>query len=252
MMRLPTRRVYQWDALAAEIKAEGDLNGDEIRAVIIKMAKANGLLWRKERNIRGINECPFDLVLGNAETLEMCAIEIKGDTDNYALLSKQLEHYLYAFGNVFVAVHKKAIPDWLPSTVGVLRVTESAVMSEKDSLAAAALAVSTEYEWEELFKANGLGRTHKNTRQILGIIHDVRNNIIFNRFFAIPKPLGEKGFEKFYPLTDPQRQILMGYSVDYHYKAIQKDIGALERRLKLLKEICRPYEIEDYQQDKFL
>lgn len=244
-MQIQARRIYSTDDFYTEVAEDPKLTGEQIRGILIQHARSNNLLCRQERNIRGVNENPFDLVFGDEASLEMCAIEIKGDTDNFSRLSKQIEHYLYGFNNVYVAFHKKEAPDWLPSSVGILRVAAAGTVAvEMASYPRSPLDISTEYEWDQLFKANGLGTTHVKTREILNLLRDVRQNIVFNRFFAVPKPNGEKGFSKFYPLSDKQKSILMSYNIDYHFGNIKRDLSGLEKRLTLLKGLCKPYELE--------
>lgn len=110
-MHLTAKRIHRYDDFSDEIKADPKLTGEQIRGILIEHARSHNYLCRQERNIRGINENPFDLVLGDESNLEMCAIEIKGDTDNFSRLSTQMEHYLYGFNDVYVAFHKKEAPD---------------------------------------------------------------------------------------------------------------------------------------------
>ncbi len=245
-MRLNAKYIHKYVDFRDEVNADPKLTGEQIRVILIEHARSQGYLFRKERNIRGVNENPFDLVLGDESNLEMCAIEIKGDTDNFSRLSTQIENYLYGFNDVYVAFHKKEAPDWLPSSVGILLVSAAGVVTvERDSFVRSPLEISTEYEWDQLFKANGLGTTHVKTREILNMLNGIRRNIVFNRFFAVPKPVGEKGFEKFYPLTEAQIAILMSYNVKYHFTNITKDLAELEKRFKLLKTLCKSYELEE-------
>lgn len=249
-MRLPFKYLGRHnDDIMDEIQTEGDLNGDEIRHRLVAKGKEANLVWRTERNIRGINECPFDLVFGDERTLEMCAIEVKGDTDNYSRLSAQLVEYLFGFKAVYIALHKKVAPDWLPDQVGIIYVRENGdIYLHRECIVRDPLAVSTEYEWDGLFRANGLGVSHKRVRDILGLIGEIRNIVIFNRMFAVPVEGIPKKFEKFYPFSDRQREIIIGLDIGYHYKLFQKDLSELEKRFTYLKKMCALAQQEDTSQ----
>ena len=236
-MNLPFRGRYITDEVMDEIEAEANLTGDSIRAIIIQEVAAAGLLWRKERNVRGVNEHPFDLAIGNEATLEMCGIEIKGDTDNFSRLPRQLSAYQFTFPEIYLAVHKKKLPAWLPEGLGILRIADGKVFVQQRALIAQPLDISTEYEWDAIMRANGLGRLFKPIRENLKILGDVRNNIIFNRFFGELAPGGIKKYEKFYPLTDQQIRVAMGWNLEAHFKTLKTDVRNLESRLRGIKAI---------------
>ncbi len=236
-MNLPFRGRYITDEIMAEVKAEDNLTGDAIRAIMIQEVAKAGLLWRKERNIRGVNKHPFDLAIGDEATLEMCGIEIKGDTDNFSRLPRQLSAYQFTFPEVYLAVHKKELPVWLPEALGILRIADGKVCVEQRPAIEHPLDISTGYEWDTVIRANGLGRLYKQIRENLSVLGDVRNNIIFNRFFGELAPGGVRKFDKFYPLTDHQIRVLMGWDLEQHYKNIKKDLTGIERRIKGLKAI---------------
>ena len=140
-----------------KIKKEKILKGDDITDILIKKLKAKNLLITTEKNIRGINENPFDVVAGDEKDLEIIGFEIKGDSDNFSRLKGQLDAYLFSFNQVYLVLHKKEKPEWLPSEVGVLRVFKNGdVIKEENSYYRDLLNVSTDYEWDTLFRENGL------------------------------------------------------------------------------------------------
>jgi len=237
MMKLPFGRKFISEEVMAEIKAEDNMTGDAIRTVIVSEATSAGLLWRGERNVRGYNEHPFDVALGHERTLAMCGIEIKGDTDNFSRLPAQLSAYQFTFPSVYIAVHKKEIPDWVSKDIGILRIIGGKVFVEVQASYTSPLAISTEYEWDVIMRQNGLGVHYKRIRDNLKILNGVRNNIIFNRFFGELAEDGMKRYKKFYPLTMEEIRVVMGWDLLEHYKNLEKDVSSLEKRLKTIKAI---------------
>jgi hypothetical protein len=216
---------------------EKDMKGDEIRQMLMDFLKANNFLVATERNYSGQNEHPFDLAAGDEKTLTFFGFEVKGDTDNFSRLKHQLDAYLFVCDGVYLVLHKKKPPEWLPKEIGIIRVFENGeIFIEESSWIRDQMDISTDYEWEALFKANELGISSKRTQQVLGILNDVRRNILFNRYFALAGPRDSKTFEKFYPLTDEQKAVLIGFDVPYHYKLLSQDLGKLEKRLAILKD----------------
>ncbi len=45
-------------------------------------------------------------------------------------------------------------------------------------------------------------------------------------------------FEKFYPFSDKQITILIGFDIPYHYKLLLRDVSSLEKKFETLKKIC--------------
>lgn len=218
-------------------KTEKDMNEDEIRNILTEKLKGSFVL-NSEKNLTGYNENPFDLVAGNEKTLDIVGIEIKSDRDSYGRLKSQLNAYLFAFPVVFIAIHKKKKPEWLPDGIGFLRVfRDGSVIMEHDSYMKEEFDISTGFEWDALFKANNLGSTSKKTKALLNILASVRKNIIFNRFFAIQRSYDSKDFERFYPFTEEEKTILMGLDIPYHIQKATRDILELERRLAMLKNL---------------
>ena len=97
--------------------------------------------------------------------------------------------------------------------------------------------ISTDYEWDALFINNELGKTSSNTRKVLDQLKAIRRNVLFNRFFAVHEGFNTKKFIKFYPFTEEQKSILIGFDVPYHYKLINKELKDLESRTERLKKI---------------
>lgn len=227
----------EYDNKVKTIKKEKNLNGNEIREILIQHIKSTELLFNTEKNVRGLNENPFDLIVGCEKDLNLVGFEIKGDTDNFSRLKTQLQGYLWVFDKVYLVLHKKKLPEWLPYNIGIIRVFENKeVFVEKYGYLDNPLDISTEYEWDSLFRCNGLGVTSKRTRQVLELIGGIRRNILFNRFFSVQNGYNTRNFEKFYPFTDIQKSVIIGFDVPYHIKLLSTDLTLLEKRLENLKQ----------------
>ncbi len=201
-----------------KVKKEKNLNGDDIRNILLEHLNKSKLKTSIEKNVRGINEHPFDLIVGCEDNLELNGFEIKGDTDNFTRLKAQLRAYLYVFEYVFLVLHKKKKPEWLPDNVGIIRVFENKeVHVEEHGYFEDPFYISTDYEWDSLFKCNGLGSTSQRTKEVLSLIGEIRKNVLFNRFFAISSGFNTHKFDKFYPFTDKQKTLLVGFDVPHHY-----------------------------------
>ncbi len=222
-----------------KLKKEKVLKGVDITNIVLKKLKSFNFLITTEKNIRGINENPFDIVAGQEKDLDIFGFEVKGDTDNFSRLKNQLDAYLFAFNKAYIVLHKKEKPEWLPSEVGVLRVFKNGdVIEEKSSYFRDLFAISTDYEWDTLFRENGLGITSKVTKEVLQVLSDVRKIVIFNRFFGVQDGYSTKKMSKFYPFTEEQKKILIGFDVPYHYKQLNKDIDQIEKKLETIKKIA--------------
>lgn len=219
------------------LKKERKMVGKEIVQILKDKLDSNGFLTITERNYNAWNTNPFDLVAGDEKTCGVIGFEIKGDTDDFSLLKKQLRYYEVACDKVFLVLHKKSKPEWLPMFIGIIRVFEDKeIYIEESGYLPDYLDVSTGFQWDALFKSNELGNTSKRTEEILRIVLEVRKNILFNRFFA-DEPDSSGKLKNFYPFTDEQKSILIGFDVHYHYKKLQKDTRKLEKRLDTLKGI---------------
>ncbi len=212
------------------------LNGEEIKQILFKNFENKGYLLRTERNYKAENINPFDFVIGEHETMTITGCEIKGDTDNFKRLGNQLNSYMFACDAVYLVLHKKEPPEWLPECVGVWRVSNKGkIYQEKHSYIRDEFDISSMYECKELMKANNLGKNEQ-LRETLSILKGARKNILFNRFFAVHAGYNA-GFSKFYPFTELQRKVLMGFDVLENYKKIKRDVLDIEKRFKLLKEV---------------
>lgn len=242
-MELPFLNTYaekdKFEERIKSIKEEKELKGHDILNILLKKLKSTRLLIKTERHASNSpDSIPYDLTIGDKADLCIAGIEIKGDTDNFSRLKHQLDSYIFAFNEVYIALHKKEAPQWLPQEVGILRVFDNGdVYIEKSCWGWDFLNISTDYEWETLFRANGLGISSKRTREVLDIIRRIRRNVLFNRFFAISGPWGSKKFKKFYPFTDEEKKVIIGFDVPYHFKNFKREITDLERRINMIKQL---------------
>lgn len=222
------------------VKKEKDLTGEAIKQILFKHFKEMPVLIKTERSEGGSFNNPFDFIIGQEKTLDLVGIEIKGDTDNYSRLSEQLHAYSWTFDEVYLIIHKKEKPEWIPKWLGVLRVFEDGSIFQEDSgYKTDPLRVSTEFEWDALFKSNDIGISSVKTRGVLKIIEDIRKNILFNRMFANQVEWGSKEFTKFYPFTEEQKQIIIGFDVPHQMKVLKRECNALEKRFLLLRKIIK-------------
>ena len=176
-------------------------------------------------------------MIGCEKELNLCGIEIKGDTDNFTRLKSQLNDYLFCFNEVYIALHKKEAPEWLPSEIGIIRVFDNGdTFIEKYSHCRDLLEVSTDYEWDALFRANGLGITSQRTRNVLGTLKDTRRIVLFNRFFGIQDGFNTKKMAHFYPFTEAQKTVIIGFDVPHHFKNFKRELSNLEKRMNMIKE----------------
>jgi len=227
-----------FDAKLDNVKDEKDLKGDDIKKILRMKFSNTEFLTTEERNHIGVNENPFDFIVGHPDKLDMFGFEIKGDTDDFSRLPKQIQSYSFVFEDVFLVLHKKQPPKWLPEYVGILRVFEDGdVYIESHGYSRELLGISTEYEWDALFKNNGITMNSKRTRKILRIVEDVRRNVLFNRFFAIHDGFNTKRFKRWWELDDEQKAVIIGFDVPEHYKNLKKDITLFEKRFNQLREI---------------
>jgi len=227
----------QYETRQAKVKNERNLTGEQIRAILYERSK--GWLTAAERNHVGRNENPFDFVLGDETELMMYGFEIKGDTDNFTRLKNQLQAYTFVFAEVYLVLHKKKAPEWLPEHIGIIRVYKNGdAYIEKVTYARDPLDISTDYEWDALFRSNGLSSTSAQVRKVLKMIGDIKRNILFNRFFAKHEGYNTKKFEKFYPFSNEQISIIVGWDVPTHLKLLNKEVKVIEKRLDIIKKAC--------------
>lgn len=228
----------EYDKKIKNLKKEKNMNGNEIIEILDKHMKDLGLLTSKERNYKAENVSPFDLVVGDEKDFSMVGFEIKGDTDNFLRLKDQINQYVYAFDSMYLVLHKKKKPEWLPNFIGVLRIFQNGdIYREEYSHVWDFLDIGSNYDWEAILKSNNLGKCANKVKETLNIVKHIRKNIIFNRFFAIQDGYNTFKYEKFYPLTEKQRQVVIGFDVPYQMKLLKSDITECEKRLELIKEI---------------
>lgn len=236
----------EYNIRLANIDNEIDMNESDIRTLLNNHLEAQKFDTIAERNLRSANEHPFDLVSGCPDDFEMIGYEIKGDKDNYKLLGKQLQVYKTLFDKTYIVLHKKQKPEWLPENTGVLRIFATGeIYEEVGCYRRDEFDIGSDYEWDTLLKANTLGVSSKRTKEVLGLIKSIRRNIMYNRFFGVLDPeIKSYQLKKFYPLTDRQKELLIGFDVPYHYELIDKDIKAIEKRIKIIRKICNIEEEE--------
>lgn len=227
-----------FDLRLAKIDEEKNLNESEIVDILAIKIKCSDYIYVIERSEDSVH--PFDIVLGNEKSLELIGMEIKGDNDNYDRLMNQIDRYLNIFDEVYLVLHKKKAPEWLPSNIGIVRLFDNGdVFIEKHAYQKSSLDVSTNFEWDALFNANGLGLCGNKTKELLKLVDGVRKNVLFNRFFGKIELYNTKTFTKFYPLDDKQKELIIGFDVPHHIKNLNKDLNNLEKRFELLKNTIK-------------
>lgn len=231
-------KMKEYEQKKESIKLEKDLLGDDITDIIDNHLKKLGYLTIRERNYKAENNSPFDLVCGDDKDYKMTGFEIKGDTDNFSRLGNQINQYVYAFDGMYLVLHKKKTPEWLPEFVGVLRIFENGdIYIESSSSVWDFLDIGSNYDWDAILKSNNLGKTKNKVKETLDIVKAIRKNIIFNRFFAIQDGINTYKYKKFYPLTEKEREVIISFDVPYQMKLVKNDILECEKRIKLIKEI---------------
>ena len=227
-----------YDKKLEDLKEEKKMLAEEITNIIKDVVEKVGLVTRRERNISSTPSNPCDLAIGDEENFRICGLEIKSDGDTYTRLTSQLDAYLFAFDEVYLVVHKKEVPEWLPREIGVIRVFENKdIIVEKHTWKKNLFDISSNYEWDALFRANNLGVYSKKTRDFIDALEGVRKKIIFNRYFAKFKDWENKKFEKYYPFTDKEKTAILGSDIKYHYKNAAKELKKFEKHIDLLRRM---------------
>ena len=218
------------------LKKEKNMNGNEIRDKLIKVLEKDFVI-NKERNYKSANINPLDLIIGDVKTLDIIGFEVKGDTDNVNNFKSQIDSYLFSCNKVYLVIHKKQKPDWLPNNIGIIRITENEIIEESSAYNREQFDISSGYEMVSLFKENGLNLKEDRIRNLLDLLHSIRQNILFNRFFGeLDSNQNSHRFNKFFAFTEKEKQIIMGFDIDFHYKNLKKDILILEDKLNNIKE----------------
>jgi hypothetical protein len=245
MKKLPLLKIERWkegnkekyEKLIENLNNEKNMNGECITNILYKKL-TNDFKLAKERNYLPENNAPFDLVAGDEESLGMVGFEIKGDTDNFSRLKNQINEYVYAFDGMYLVLHKKNPPEWMPDFIGILRVFENEdIYIEEHSSIWNLLDIGSNYDWDAVLKSNSLGKCSIKVKETLDIIKSIRKNIMFNRFFAVQDGFNTYKYEKFYPLSEKEKSVIIGFDVPYHMKLLKKDIIECEKKLENIKEI---------------
>ena len=227
------------DKFIKKLQKEEDMYDSDIREIIKKYIEKQNYLLAEERNARAWNNAPFDVVAGDPDDLSIIGFEIKSDRDSFTRLKSQLREYKFVCKEIYLVVHKKKIPDWLPSWCGVLRVNKKGeCYLERNSWGHEPFDISTDYEWNELAKANGLGRIKDRLKDYFDILIKIRKNILFNRFFAekeFDKETNHEKYKKWYPLSDYERSLIIGFDVPYHMAQLKKEVRVSEIKLQAIK-----------------
>lgn len=240
MMYLPFDHVNKHDNYedrVENIKDEKKMLADEMTTIIEKKLKEAGFLTKRERNVDSYNSNPCDLAAGDDKKFRIAGFEVKSDGDTYTRLTGQLDAYLFAFDEVYLVVHKKKIPEWLPREIGVLRVFENGdVVREKHPWTKDPFDISTNFEWDALFKVNNLGNYSSRTKEFINALMSIRKKIIFNRYFA-EFEWGEKIPIKFFPFSEKEKTAIIGTDIKYHYVNAGKELKKLEKHIDILRKM---------------
>lgn len=65
----------------------------------------------------------------------------------------------------------------------------------------------------------------------------IRENIIFNRYFAEHEGYNTYKFRRFFPFNEEQKRMIIGLDIPYHYKKFRKEVLEFEKRLNRIKEL---------------
>ncbi len=239
------------DKVMAKIKKEKRMDAKQLVFILEEYLKKQGFLTVKEKNYVGWNEAPFDLTAGDENSLKIFGFEIKSDKDTFERLQRQLMHYSFICEEIYIVVHKKEIPKWLPDWVGVVRITEKGdIYQEKFASRKDPLEISTGYAWDVIAGENGVAGSKDKLQVMFNEIIDIRKNILFNHYFAIEfdQSTNSSRFKKFFPLTDRQKRFIMGLNIEYQMKELKKELKTLEKRFTMIKQLMNIG--EEYEQTK--
>lgn len=223
-----------------KIKKEKDMNARQLVTILEKYLKEQGFLTVKEKNYVGYNEAPFDLTVGDEHSLKLYGFEIKSDKDTFERLQRQLQHYSFICEEVWIVLHKKEIPKWLPDWVGVIRITEKGkIYRQQYAFSKDPFEISTGYAWDVIARENGVAGSKTKLQTMFNEIISIRKNILFNHYFAIQydSSTNKSIFKRFYPLNDRQKRFICGLNVEYQMKELQKELKTLEKRFTMIKQL---------------
>ena len=225
-----------------KIKSEEDMNADQIKIILRAKSSADGKLSICERNAVAYNVSPFDFVEGDETTLNMIGCEIKSDKDTFDRLPKQLLNYTRTFQHVYLVLHKKEAPAWLPSEVGIIRVSTDGRIMEQIYASNVGLdelyEISSTFEWQTLMEANGFAtKKMDRIKKVQSSMIELRRNLLFNRFFA--KFDNEGSEHHFYPMSKKLKEAVLGFNAAAEFKKINADLDSAQERLDILKKMIR-------------
>ena len=222
-----------------KIEKENDMKADEMTEILNKHLKKQGFLTIQERNYVGYNKAPFDLTAGDKNNLKIYGFEIKSDKDTFERLENQLGEYTFICEEIYLVLHKKKSPKWLPSWCGILRISKKGIYKESHAFQRDPFEISTGYEWDSLAIANGLGKIKNRLGEIFKQLIGIRKNILFNHYFAIEydSSTNNSVFKRFFPLSDRQKTFIAGLTIEYQIKELQRELKGLEKRFTLIKQL---------------
>ena len=228
----------EYQTIKDSILKENDLNGDDIRDILVNKLKSTEYVYRKERSPGWLHTRPFDLSIDNTFTKLMYGLEIKGDKDNYKLLGGQMFSYAMVFDEIYLVLHKKEAPDWLPEEIGILRVsTDNIIYLERHAKLLKYFDIASNWDWNALLSANNINLHAGQARSKLTKIDEIRRNFLFNRLFAVQKGWDSQEYEKVYLLDEESKKLLTGFQVPEEMSYLKRDIRKLEKRLDILKSV---------------
>jgi len=227
------------EKIIKEIKKEKNMKAKEITIMLEDYLKKEGFITVKEKNYLGYNNAPFDLTAGDENSLKIYGFEIKSDVDTFENLNRQLQHYSFICEEVWLVIHKKEIPKWLPDWVGVVRITEKGKMyREQYAYRKDPFEISTGYAWDIIAKENGVAGSKDKLQAMFNEIISIRKNILFNHYFAIQydSVTNQSVFKRFFPLNDQQKRFICGLNIEYQMKELQNELKILEKRFTMIKQ----------------
>lgn len=228
------------DKVMKKIKKDKVMDAKQLVSILENYLKKQGFLTIREKNYVGYNEAPFDLTVGDENSLKIFGFEIKSDKDTFERLQRQLQHYSFICEEVWIVIHKKEVPKWLPNWVGVIRITEKGkIYQESSASKKEPFEISTGYAWDVIAKENGIAGSKNKLQEIFNELISIRKNILFNHYFAIQydSSTNNSTFKKFFPLNDRQKRFICGLNIEYQMEGLKKEFKTLEKRFTMIKQL---------------
>ena len=218
------------------VKLERTLHGDDIKQLISKKV-LDPYELNTERTAGGINNNPFDMIIGLKRTQELCGLEIKGDNDTFNRLKTQLDAYTFCFEEVYLVLHKKEAPKWLPNFCGIMRIfADGTIRIEKRAFIQDVFDISSGWDWDSISYMNNIDLKGESFRKAMKTVAQIRKNVLYNRMFAQQKWGEHKYIDgTWIPLSDYQKELVMGFNIPWQMKQMNKEIKAFEKKLELVK-----------------